>query len=70
MCFVQVKGLYRGMSSPLAGVAGINAITFGVYGNVLRQMNDPDSVKSVALAGSTAGLVQVLELSKFSYIIK
>ncbi len=56
---VQVKGLYRGMSSPLAGVAAINAITFGVYGNVLRRMEDPSSVTSVTMAGAAAGLVQV-----------
>ena len=30
-----VKGLYRGMSSPLLGVAGINAITFGVNAQVI-----------------------------------
>lgn len=47
------------MTSPLTGVAAINAITFGVYGNALRQMENPDSVRSVALAGSTAGLMQV-----------
>ena len=29
-----VAGLYRGMSSPLLGVAGINAITFGVNAQV------------------------------------
>ena len=48
------------MSSPLAGVAAINAITFGVYGNALRCMEDQESVKSVTMAGMTAGIVQVL----------
>jgi hypothetical protein len=47
------------MSSPLAGVAAINAITFGVYGNVLRRMEDPTSVASVMTAGAAAGLIQV-----------
>jgi solute carrier family 25 carnitine/acylcarnitine transporter 20/29 len=47
------------MSSPLAGVAAINAITFGVYGNVLRRMEDPTSVTSVMTAGAAAGLIQV-----------
>ena len=60
-----MKGLYRGMSSPLGGVAAINAITFGVYGNALRLMDDPDSIKSVALAGSTAGLIQVTFTYKY-----
>ena len=47
------------MSSPLAGVAAINAITFGVYGNVVRLIPNPDSVLSTSAAGATAGLVQV-----------
>jgi len=50
------------MSSPLAGVAAINAITFGVYGNVLRRMEDPASVASVMTAGAAAGLIQVSEV--------
>ena len=29
-----VAGLYRGMTSPLLGVAGINAVTFGVNAQV------------------------------------
>jgi len=53
------KGLYKGMSSPLFGVAGINAITFGAYGNVLRLLPNPDSIGSVTLAGSAAGMIQV-----------
>ena len=63
---LQVKGLYRGMSSPLGGVAAINAITFGVYGNAVRSMQDPDSIYSIAIAGSTAGLVQV-GTQKYAY---
>lgn len=46
------------MSSPLAGVAGINAIVFGVYGNTQRHFSDPDSLSSHFLAGTIAGLVQ------------
>ena len=56
---VQVRSLYKGMSSPLLGVAGINAITFGVYGNVLRVLEDQDSISSITLAGASAGLIQV-----------
>ena len=47
------------MSSPLLGVAGINAITFGAYGNVLRLLPDQDSISSITLAGASAGLIQV-----------
>ncbi|XP_058840127.1 mitochondrial basic amino acids transporter [Topomyia yanbarensis] len=53
-----VRGLYRGMSSPMAGVAVVNAIVFGVYGNVQRRTSDPDSLYSHFLAGSAAGLAQ------------
>ena len=47
------------MSSPLLGVAGINAITFGAYGNVLRLLPDQESISSITLAGASAGLIQV-----------
>ena len=47
------------MSSPLLGVAGIHAITFGAYGNVLRQFEDQESISSITLAGASAGLIQV-----------
>jgi len=57
------RGLYKGMSSPLLGVAGINAITFGAYGNVLRALPNPDSISSVTLAGASAGMIQILEKS-------
>ncbi|KAJ8982882.1 hypothetical protein NQ317_004312, partial [Molorchus minor] len=53
-----IRGVYRGVTSPLLGVAGINAIVFGVYGNVQRKLSNPDSLASHALAGGTAGLFQ------------
>lgn len=59
---LQARGLYKGMASPLLGMAAINAIVFGVYGSCMRLMegnssNGPDLVKSY-IAGSAAGLVQ------------
>ena len=57
--YLKARSLYKGMSSPLLGVAGINAITFGAYGNVLRLLPDQDSISSITLAGATAGLIQV-----------
>lgn len=54
----SVRGLYRGMSSPMTGVAAVNAIVFGVYGNVQRNTTDPDSLYSHFLAGTAAGLAQ------------
>lgn len=53
-----ITGLYRGISSPLAGVAAINAIVFGVYGNVQRRSSDPDSLRSHFFAGALAGFAQ------------
>ena len=42
----------------MAGVALINGIIFGVYGNIQRRMDDPTSLRSHALAGALAGLSQ------------
>lgn len=54
----SVRGLYRGMSSPMMGVSAINAIVFGVYGNVQRMSSNPNSYTSHFVAGSIAGLTQ------------
>lgn len=51
--------MYRGITSPLAGVAAINAICFGVYGNVNRRLSNPESLRSVTIAGMASGFVQV-----------
>ncbi|XP_072939065.1 mitochondrial basic amino acids transporter-like isoform X2 [Epargyreus clarus] len=49
---------YRGVGAPLGGVAVINAIVFGAYGNTRRSLPNPDSLKTHALAGGIAGLLQ------------
>lgn len=59
----SAKGLFKGMSSPMAGLAFINAIVFGVYGNMQRYLPDPDSIRSHTISGCTAGLVQCLVTS-------
>lgn len=56
----SIRGLYRGMSSPMAGVAAINATVFGVYGSVQRHSPNPNSYGTHFLAGSAAGLIQSL----------
>ena len=61
--FLQARALYRGMSGPLASVAAINAIGFGVYGNVSRRLQNPDVVQSAAIAGCASGFVQVTQLN-------
>ncbi|XP_077272066.1 mitochondrial basic amino acids transporter isoform X1 [Temnothorax americanus] len=65
----SVSGLYKGMSSPIAGVAVVNAIVFGVYGYTQRNLSEPDRLSSYFLAGASAGLAQTpvaspIELAK------
>lgn len=54
----SIRGLYRGMSSPMMGISAVNAIVFGVYGNVQRKSSNPNSYMSHFLAGSMAGIAQ------------
>lgn len=53
-----LRGVYKGVTSPLLGVAGINAVVFGVYGNAQRHASNPESLGTHAVAGAAAGLVQ------------
>lgn len=64
----SIKGLYRGMSSPLASISALNAIVFGVYGNVQRQTTDPDSLRAHFYAGTAAGLSQSLICSPMELV--
>ncbi|XP_011189090.1 mitochondrial basic amino acids transporter isoform X2 [Zeugodacus cucurbitae] len=57
------KSLYRGMSSPLMGISVVNAIVFGVYGNVQRQMVDSHSLYSHFIAGCVSGFAQSIVCS-------
>lgn len=52
----QVFGLYKGMLSPMAGVGLINAIIFGVHGNLQRVLEP--GLSSHCFAGAVAGAVQ------------
>ncbi|KAL1446905.1 hypothetical protein MTO96_028702 [Rhipicephalus appendiculatus] len=52
----KMAGLYRGMSSPMAGVALVNAVVFGVYGTTQKRLGD--SIWAHAAAGVLAGAVQ------------
>ncbi|XP_049763141.1 mitochondrial basic amino acids transporter-like [Schistocerca cancellata] len=53
----SVGGLYRGMAAPLAGVAAVNAVTFGVYGLAARYLG-ADSLRGQFAAGALSGLAQ------------
>lgn len=54
--------LYKGMLSPLLGIAAVNSLLFMAYGASRRLVSPyPDlSVKQVALAGSMAGAVNAI----------
>ncbi|KAL0489206.1 mitochondrial basic amino acids transporter [Acrasis kona] len=62
-----VKGLYKGMATPILGVGALNAIIFGVYGNTMRYLQELRGVDhdrtqleyytDVFIAGSLGGLM-------------
>ncbi|CAD6197940.1 unnamed protein product, partial [Caenorhabditis auriculariae] len=52
------RGLYKGLSSPLASLSAINAIVFGVHGSTSREFANPNSLKAHFCAGAAAGLAQ------------
>ncbi|XP_043470676.1 mitochondrial basic amino acids transporter [Leptopilina heterotoma] len=65
----SIHGLYRGMSSPMAGVAAVNAIVFGVYGTTHRTFAESEHLGIYFLAGASAGMAQTpvcspIELAK------
>ncbi|CAG0889708.1 unnamed protein product [Cyprideis torosa] len=65
----SISGLYKGLTSPLAGVALVNGIMFGTYGNLLKIMPDPDSIRAQTLCGAIGGFCQAfvtapMELAK------
>ena len=64
----QMRGLYRGLSSPMYGVSAINALTFGIQGNVRRLMTDPDSLRSQFTAGMIAGGCQAVVVSPMELV--
>ncbi|RHZ33911.1 hypothetical protein DYB37_002870 [Aphanomyces astaci] len=55
-----VRGLFKGLASPLVGSVPINALVFGVHGSTLRALDSAamPSLSSVFYAGSIAGFVQ------------
>lgn len=50
--------LYRGLATPLCTVALTNAVTFGVYGIVSRDVGN-STILDVARNGVVAGIVRV-----------
>ena len=53
---LQFRGFYKGVMSPVAGAAFVNAIVFGVHGNVIKHItDDPTSLPANFIAGFAAG---------------
>lgn len=53
---MQVRSFYKGMASPMVGMAVINAIVFGVQGNMMRSRSD--TIWNHSLTGAVAGTAQ------------
>ncbi|OCH89880.1 mitochondrial carrier [Obba rivulosa] len=54
--------LYKGMASPLIGIAGVNSLLFAAYG-VSKRLISPFpqlSLKEIAAAGATAGAINAI----------
>uniref|UniRef100_A0A914RGH6 Uncharacterized protein n=1 Tax=Parascaris equorum TaxID=6256 RepID=A0A914RGH6_PAREQ len=58
-----VRGLFKGISSPLASLTVINSVVFGVYGNTTRLFIDQQSITTHFLSGCAAGFVQTAIIS-------
>ncbi|KAI6213697.1 hypothetical protein M3Y94_00181600 [Aphelenchoides besseyi] len=54
----NVRGLYKGMSSPLSSLTLVNAIVFGVHGAVAKQFDDQKAIFTHFIAGCSAGVAQ------------
>ena len=53
---LQFRGFYKGVMSPVAGATFVNAIVFGVHGNVIKHItDDPTSLPANFIAGFAAG---------------
>ncbi|KAL4244991.1 mitochondrial carrier family protein [Abortiporus biennis] len=54
-------GLYKGMASPLLGIAGVNSLLFAAYGASKRIISPfPLSLKEIAAAGAMAGAANAI----------
>lgn len=66
-CFAQIikqettYGLFKGMTSPMLGLGFINAIIFGVHGNLMKRL-DP-TWRSQVISGAISGFAQSIVCS-------
>ncbi|XP_004596739.2 solute carrier family 25 member 45 isoform X1 [Ochotona princeps] len=73
----SVLGFFKGMSFPLASVALVNSVLFGVYSNTLLALTatshqqrraQPPSYTHIFIAGCTGGVLQAYCLAPFDLI--
>ncbi|XP_065384040.1 solute carrier family 25 member 45 isoform X4 [Macaca fascicularis] len=74
---LQLLGFFKGMSFPIASIAVVNSVLFGVYSNTLLLLTatshqerraQPPSYMHIFLAGCTGGFLQAYCLAPFDLI--
>ncbi|XP_047631257.1 solute carrier family 25 member 45 isoform X3 [Phacochoerus africanus] len=74
---VKLLGFFKGMSFPIASIAVVNSVLFGVYSNALLALTatshqerraQPPSYTHVFIAGCTGGFLQAYCLAPFDLI--
>ena len=63
---IQVRSFYKGVASPMLGVAVLNAILFGVHGNIMK--NHKDTIWNLTFAGAVSGGPQSIICSPMELI--
>jgi solute carrier family 25 (mitochondrial carnitine/acylcarnitine transporter), member 20/29 len=73
-CFIKIAqqesilGFYKGMSSPMFGVAIINGLVFSIQNLAKGLFNEPDAYISLAITGAIAGGAQSLICSPIELV--
>ena len=73
-CFIKIAtqesifGFYKGMSSPMFGVALINGIVFSVQNTSKILFDNPDTYMALAMTGGIAGSVQAIVCSPIELV--
>ena len=63
---LQVRSFYKGMASPMLGMAVINAIVFGVQGNMMKTRED--TLWNHTITGAVAGAAQCIICSPMELV--
>uniref|UniRef100_A0A8C4MG41 Solute carrier family 25 member 45 n=1 Tax=Equus asinus TaxID=9793 RepID=A0A8C4MG41_EQUAS len=74
---VKLLGFFKGMSFPIASIAVVNSVLFGIYSNTLLALTatshqerraQPPSYAHIFMAGCTGGFLQAYFLAPFDLI--